>query len=186
MSELMENSVGFEAMMRQAGPRIYTLAVRLCGNVDDGHDLAQETFVKAYEHWADFRGEAERTTWLYRICVNAWKNRVRFERRRSFWKHFSLDSHDADSEMSAREIPSGERSQEDSLQKVQELEALHGALKEMKPPDRAILVLYEMEERSYEEIAGLLDVPIGTVRSRLARSREKLRDLLETKLKRAL
>src|ERR1019366_1479782 len=130
-------------------------------------------FIKAYEHWADFRGDAEVTTWLYRICVNIWKNRVRYERRRAFWKHFSLDAHDEDSEAPVREIPSGERSHEESMEKVQELGALHHALKEMKPQDRAVLVLYEMEERSYEEMADLLDVPIGTVRSRLARSREK-------------
>ena len=63
---------------------------------------------------------------------------------------------------------------------------MHRALKEMKPDDRGILVLYEMEERSYEEIAELLEVPIGTVRSRLARSRAKLRNLLDVELKRSL
>ena len=59
--------------MRANGPKIYTLAVRLTGNVSDGQDLAQETFVKAYEHWDHFRGEADAGTWLYRICVNGWK-----------------------------------------------------------------------------------------------------------------
>ncbi len=172
--------------MRQAGPRIYTLAVRLCGNATDGQDLAQETFIKAYEHWDDFRGTAEAATWFYRICVNCWKNRVRYERRRAFWKHFSLDAHNEDSGALIHEIPSCEPPPAQTLEKAEELRALHQALQEMKPEDRAVLVLYEMEERSYEEMAEMLDVPLGTIRSRLARSREKLRDLLGEKLKRTL
>src|SRR5258708_32998459 len=96
----------FEPMMRANGPRIYTLAARLTGNLTDGQDLAQETFVKAYERWEGFRSESDVSTWLYRICVNCWKNWVRYERRRSFWKHFSLDSRDGTGEDHVREIPS--------------------------------------------------------------------------------
>ena len=171
--------------MRQAGPRIYTLAVRLCGNVADGQDLAQETFIKAYEHWGDFRGSAEASTWFYRICVNCWKNRVRYERRRSFWKHFSLDGSSDDRDGLPQEIASPEPAAGQDLEKSEELKALHAALAKMKPDDRAVLVLFEMEERSYEEMAAMLEVPIGTIRSRLARSREKLRELLATELKTA-
>jgi len=169
--------------MRAQGPKIYTLAARLAGNVSDGQDIAQETFIKAYEHWEKFRGEADVSTWLYRICVNCWKNRVRYEKRRAFWKHFSLDAQDGDSDKPVREIPSGEAPTGQSLEKIQELEALHGALARMKPEDRTVLVLYEMEERSYEEISDVLNVPVGTVRSRLSRSRDKLRELLENTVK---
>ena len=97
-----------------------------------------------------------------------------------------MDARDADSDEPVREIPSGEAPADQSIEKAQELEALHRVLGQMKPDDRAVLILYEMEERSYEEIAGLLDVPVGTVRSRLARSRDKLRELLENELKRPL
>jgi len=182
----MNNLENFEDMMRANGPRIYTLAARLTGNVTDGQDLAQETFVNAYKHWEKFRGEADVATWLYRICVNCWKNRVRYEKRRAFWKHFSLDARDGDSDEPVRELPSGEAPIGQTLEKTQELATLHAALARMKPEDREVLVLYEMEDRSYEEIAQLLEVPIGTVRSRLARSRDKLRELLENELKRTL
>ncbi len=186
MSNLSETNDDFEQMMRANGPKIYTLAARLTGDLTDGQDLAQETFVKAYEHWGDFRRDSEVSTWLYRICVNCWKNRVRYERRRSFWKHFSLDARDGDGTESKREIPSGEAPAGHPLEKAQEMQALHQALGQMKAEDRVILVLYEMEERSYENIAQLLEVPIGTVRSRLSRSRDKLRELLENKLNRSL
>lgn len=164
----------FEQMMRASGPRVYTLAVRLAGNVTDGQDLAQETFVKAYEHWESFRGESEVATWLYRICVNCWKNRMRYERRRAFWKHFSLDGGREDENDPVRDLPSGEPPVSEPLERT-ELEAqVQAALAKLQSQDRAILVLREMEEKSYEEIAELLDVPIGTVRSRLSRAREKL------------
>ena len=176
----------FETMMRANGPKIYTLAVRLAGNLSDGQDLAQETFIKAYASWGRFRGESEVSTWLYRICVNQWKNRVRYEKRRMFWKHFSLDAHPEDGDAPVREMPSGEPGPDQPLERREQLAALHRALSRLKPDDRAILVLYEMEERSYENIAGLLDVPIGTVRSRLARSRDKLREILENELKATL
>lgn len=186
MSDLAETNDDFEQMMRANGPKIYTLTARLTGNLTDGQDLAQETFIKAYEHWWDFRGESEVSTWLYRICINCWKNRVRYERRRSFWKHFSLDAGDGDRDEPKSEIPSGEAPVDQPVEKAQEMQALHQALGQMKAEDRAILVLYEMEERSYEEIGELLGVPIGTVRSRLSRSRDKLRELLENKLNRSL
>jgi len=182
----MKNNADFEAMMRANGPRIYTLAARLTGNLTDGQDLAQETFVNAYKYWDSFKGDSEVSTWLYRICVNAWKNRVRYEKRRAFWKHFSLDARDGDDNESVRELPSPDASAGEVIEKTQEIQALHAVLSRMKPEDRDVLVLYEMEERSYEEIAQLLDVPIGTVRSRLARSRDKLRDMLESEMKRPL
>src|ERR1017187_6080082 len=146
VSELVGNNDDFEAVMRANGPKIYTLAVRLAGNLSDGQDLAQETFVKAYEHWEKFRGEAEVSTWLYRICVNQWKNRVRYEKRRAFWKHFSLGVRNDDEDAPVREIPSGEPGPDEPLERREQLAALHRALSRLKPDDRAILVLYEMEE----------------------------------------
>jgi RNA polymerase sigma-70 factor (ECF subfamily) len=161
-------------MMRANGPQIYTLAVRLTGNLADGQDLAQETFVKAYEYRSSFRGEAEASTWLYRICMNQWKNRVRYERRRAFWKHFSIDARAEENDEPVYEIPAPDPPLDSSLVKQQEQAALQSALAQLKAEDRAILVLREMEDRSYEEIAALLSIRLGTVRSRLARAREKL------------
>jgi len=166
----------FEAVMRANGPKIYTLAIRLTGNVSDGQDLAQETFVKAYEYWGNFRGESEASTWLYRICVNQWKNRVRYERRRAFWKHFSIDAGGDDGEKPARELPAPDAPLDKPLEDHERQAAAQSALSSLKPEDRAILLMREIEDRSYEEIAELLDIPIGTVRSRLARAREKLID----------
>ena len=170
----------FEAMVRENGPRIYTLAVQLSGNVVDGQDLAQETFIKAYEKWDQFRGDAQPISWLYRICLNLWKNRVRYEKRRSFWKHFSLHRgrNNSDDERPPLEIPAAEELPGTEIERAQEQQLIYRALAQMDAEDRGILTFRDVENRSYEEIAALLQIPLGTVRSRLARSREKLRQFV--------
>lgn len=160
--------------MREQGPRIYTLAIRLTASETDGADLAQETFVKAWEHWAEFRGDAEAGTWLYRICVNVWKNRVRYEKRRSFWKHVSLNGTPKDDDDRVLELADGAPPLESGLEKTQEQQQLQKALSSLDPEDRALLVLREVDDLPYEEIAATLRVPLGTVKSRLARVRDKL------------
>src|SRR5690242_12721928 len=80
----------FDALMRQEGARIYALAVRLAGNCADGQDLAADTFVRAFRAFGSFRGDAAFGSWVYRICLNTWKNRLRAQKRRYFWSHFSL------------------------------------------------------------------------------------------------
>jgi len=170
----MDEKQRFEAVMRANGPQIYTLAVRLCGNESDGADVAQETFVKAWKSWSQFRGEAMASTWLYRICVNVWKNRVRYEKRRSFWKHFSLDGLYKEEDSAPREFASPEAPLGASLEQRETQKSIQQAMANLGAEDRAILVMFEIDEKSYEEIAECLDVPVGTVRSRLSRAREKL------------
>lgn len=168
----------FERIMRENGPRIYTLAVRLTGNPADGQDLAQETFVKAYENLSRFRGESSAATWLYRICVNLWKDRVRYEKRRFFWRHFSLEARDGDepspAELAAPDPPAGA-----ALEGTDRQTLVQNALAQLGQEERAILVMRDMDDISYEEIGDILGVPLGTVKSRLARSRERLRQILE-------
>jgi len=169
----------FERLMRQEGPRIFTLAVRLTGNIADGQDLAQETFVRAYKNFAGFRGEAQFGTWIWRICVNLWKNRVVYEKRRSFWKHISLGTPKNDDDGPGLDLPSGEPPLDRPLEINERQRLVADGLAALEPKDRAILVLRDMEDRAYEEIAELLDIPLGTVKSRLARGRGKLREKLK-------
>jgi len=164
--------------MRENGPRIYTLAVRLSGNLADGQDLAQDTFVQAWRHWERFRGDSDVGTWLHRICVNRWKNRVRYEKRRSFWKHFSLNGFFHDDEESPRDVAGDDPPLDQTLDASERQAAVQRALSDLDPHDRSIVVLRDMEDRSYEEMAAILGLPLGTVKSRLARSRERLRQKL--------
>jgi RNA polymerase sigma-70 factor, ECF subfamily len=167
----MTEKAEFEAVMRDNGPRIYTLAVGLTGNLTDGQDLMQETFVKAFKHYPEFRGESQVSTWLYRICVNLWKDRLRAQKRhvRRGWFTFTgLSTSEASGP--ATDEPAIDR----NLERSDEQNTLHVALAHLTPEDRAILLWKEVENRPYEEIGRLLDIPMGTVKSRLARAREKL------------
>ena len=168
----------FDALMRREGPRIYALAVRLTGNVADGQDLAADTFVRAYRAFGSFRGEAAFGTWVYRICLNLWKNQLRARKRRCFWSHFSLGARDDDG-AAPMDPPSPEPTPEKSVDADERRRRIQEALDRLSPEDRSIVLLRETENSPYEDIAVHLGLPLGTVKSRLARARWKLRDLLK-------
>jgi RNA polymerase sigma-70 factor (ECF subfamily) len=167
----------FERLLRENGPFIYSLALRLCRNVSDGEDLAQDTFIKAYEKRDQFRADASVKTWLFRICVNVWKNRVRYERRRFFWRHLSLGFRGRDGEEPEFDVAASDQETDVVLERADTQKLLQNALEKLEAHERAILVLCDVQGQSYEEIAGLLEIPMGTVRSRLARARDRLRQL---------
>ncbi len=179
----MSNQVDFERLMRDNGPMIYTLAVRLTGNPVDGQDLAQETFVKAYERLSQFREDSSFGTWVYRICVNLWKNRVRYEKRRFFWQHVPFFS-SPEEDTPVREIEADEAPLGSEMEGLDEQEMVARALSQLGAQERALVVMRDMDDKSYEEISEFLGVPLGTVKSRLARSRERLRHLLGPVLRR--
>lgn len=152
--------------------RVYTLSLRLTGNPADASDLAQDAMLRGIQGLPGFRGEADPGTWLFRITVNLWKNRVssageRFRRRVGSLEGLSPEE-------GAVDAPSDEPPPDRGLERSEELAALEEALGRLEPEDRAALVLRELEERSYEEIAEILGVPLGTVKSRIHRARAGL------------
>ncbi len=161
---------------------VYNLAFRLLGNEQDAEDLAQDAMIRALKALPRFRGECQVTTWLYRITLNTWKNRVRSEKRRGLWKRvtFGLFSDDPDEETSlAEKLPSGEPALDAGLETEDKASAVQKALMELEPENRAVLVLRDLEGQSYEEIAVQLGLPEGTVKSRLNRGREALKKRLK-------
>ncbi len=143
--------------------RIYRVAYRITGNREDAWDAAQDTFVRAFGALRSFRGGAAFGTWLYRIAVNASLDIVR-RRPRS--------SQGPDPVWTAADDPAAEVVRRDVQRRV------HQAIATLPPDQRTAVVLRELEGLSYEEMAAVLRVPIGTVRSRLARAREALRTRL--------
>lgn len=159
---------------------VYNLALRLTGNRADAEDLAQDALLKALRALPGFRGESLASTWAYRITVNAWKNRVRAEKRRAFWKTVTLGFYgkDQDGEDELRDLPAKEPGLDAGLETDERAAQVQKALLELDEDDRAIVVLRELQERSYEEIGEALGLPQGTVKSRLFRARAKLAALL--------
>jgi RNA polymerase sigma-70 factor (ECF subfamily) len=169
----------FDALMRREGSRIYTLSVRLAGNAADGQDLAAETFVQAFRAFGSFRGESAFGTWVYRICVNRWKNRLRAQKRRFFWSHISIGFRGEEDDAPPLDPPSPEPPLDRPLEDEERRKAVADALERLPPEDRTVVVLRDLDDRPYEEISLSLRIPLGTVKSRLARARAKLQDMLK-------
>ncbi len=158
---------------------VYNLALRLTGNRSDAEDLAQDALLRAVRALPGFRGDSLASTWVYRITVNAWKNRVRSEKRRRFWKTVTLGLVSGDDgEGEVRDVAANDPPLDADLEKRERSAAVQKALLELEEDDRAIVILREIEDKSYEEIGATLDLPQGTVKSRLFRARAKLKTLL--------
>lgn len=164
----------FEEIVNREGKKVYNLACKLCGNREEAKDIAQETFLKTYENFHRFREKSQVFTYLYRIAFNIWKNRLRSRSRRPL---FSFHSNDPDQELYDPPDPAPSPAQ---VLETEEKRALVRSCMEsaLEPNERFIIILRDMEERSYEEIAEVLGCRLGTVKSRLARARETLRQAL--------
>jgi len=164
-----------EELFEKFSPMVYNLALRLCGNRSDAQDIAQDAFLKAVRGLGNLREQSVAGTWLYRITMNVWKNRVRSEKRRSFWKTFSLDWRKDGDDEPALQLRAPDAPADAAIEQRDEKAALEKALSQLDPEDRALLVLREIEGRSYQEIAEITERPLGSVKSGISRAREALR-----------
>lgn len=165
---------------RHAG-EAYNLALRLCGNPADAEDLAQDALIRAVKALPDFKGGSSESTWLYRIVVNTWKNRLRSQRRRGWMSMIPLHFFRNSDEEEELPIASKEAPPDSGLAAQETRGEVWEALNALDEQDRAIIVLKDMEDKSYKEIAEVLDIPEGTVKSRLSRAREAFREAFKGK-----
>lgn len=155
----------FSELVARYQNRIYRFLVRLTRSPDDALELTQETFLNAYQALAHWRPEARFTTWLFRIARNQAIDWLRRTKRVEFVAlEEGQDLHVADSGPTP----------EAALESTQRLQGLEWALARLPAEHREILLLREIEELSYEDIAEVLDIGMGTVKSRLARARARL------------
>jgi len=162
----------FDALVARSYPLVFNTAYRILGDHDLAADATQTTFVRAYRSLQSFRGSSSFTTWLYRIVSNVCLDIMR--RRKRHDQSLTLDS-DEDPH-SEREIPD-ERDHPERLMIEGELQrAVHQAMQKLRPDHRVVLTLYDLAGFSYEDIATMLQLPLGTVKSRLNRARLALRD----------
>jgi RNA polymerase sigma-70 factor (ECF subfamily) len=165
----------FEDLVRRYENKVFAVAFRLSGNRQEGEDLAQETFIKAWKAMPNFRGEASLGTWLVTIVTNLWRDRMR--------KHtLSVDSLDEPVQYESGEMYSQIADQGPGPEVLYESKELKDQLarfiQELKPEFRAVLVLRDIQGYSYEEIAAMTASSLGTVKSRINRARKYLRDRL--------
>jgi RNA polymerase sigma-70 factor (ECF subfamily) len=145
----------------------------MLGNREEAEDTAQETFLNLHRHGHRFRGDALFSTFVYRVAANAALNRRRSLGRRRAHEEGLVRLQEAGSE-----LPSAPPDPEKALSEAEDRSQVQAALLELKPLLRLPLVLYDLEGLPYPEIAQLLDLPEGTVKSRIHRAREVLREVL--------
>jgi RNA polymerase sigma-70 factor (ECF subfamily) len=170
----------FEAVARQHAPALFRVAMRLTGRREDAEDLVQETLVRALPKLRGFEGRARLSTYLFRALGNLWKNRLRSKQRSRLVAWFGGGSGDEEDAAPALDPPDPQPLAVDRLEMEDRAADVRRAVSQLEPDRRMTLLLREVEEMSYEEIAEITRVPVGTVRSRLARAREDLRRLLGT------
>jgi len=171
------DSAAFEEIVRAHQDRIYNLCRYLLRNEADAQDAAQDVFLKAFKGLKAFRPEASLYTWLYRIAVNTCIDR---QRKPFFRSLFSEGDRGRGADAGFLEPQSSEPSPERLVESRQISRQIQRALLQLSPKLRAAIVLKEIEGLSYEEIGGVLEVSLGTVKSRISRAREELQRILET------
>ena len=154
--------------------RIYTAVLRFCGDAEDARDIVQRAFLNAWRRLESFKGDAAFSTWMYRIAFN---ESVSFRREGGRRRLAPLTE-------SAPE-PADDRRPGDRLDSAEARGQVQQALSLLDPDERKIIILKELDGRSYDEISEIMEIPKGTVRSRLFRAREVLRDKLRIILKKA-
>ncbi len=161
----------FEPLVQAYEKTVYNLALRTLGNVQDAEDVTQEAFLKAYRSLDSFRGDSKFSVWLYRIVSNLCLDLLRSRQRKPAQ---SLTVEDDDGEIGELEISDEHFSPEKLLDRKLTRESVQRGLASLPDDARQILLLRELKGLSYEEIADVLDLEPGTVKSRIFRARKKL------------
>ncbi|WP_437598703.1 sigma-70 family RNA polymerase sigma factor [Sorangium sp. So ce590] len=161
--------------------RVFALVYRMLGRRDEAEDLSQEVFVQVFKAIDQFRGESKLSTWIYRIAVNLCKNRTKYLSRRHADAQDDVDAMAERVPLSAAKgVSVGDVSRPDELVEGMQLEAVvKHAIGQLDPEFREALILRDVEDMSYEEIASVTGLPDGTVKSRIHRARGQLRALVE-------
>ncbi len=158
----------FELLLDLYETRVYRLALRFTNSVPDAEDVTQEIFVAVYRGLAGFKGASALGTWIYRVAMN---HCLEFRRRRKL-DSIPLEEEIALTSSDWRDDPYQSANRNELSDRVE------AALKCLSPLHRDVIVLHELQGMTYQEVAATLDVPVGTVKSRLSNAFRRLRDLL--------
>jgi RNA polymerase sigma-70 factor, ECF subfamily len=158
--------------MATYGRQTYNYAYRLTGNEPDARDLTQDAFIRVFRAWRSFQPGTSFLSWIYRIVTNLHRDELR-KRRGVFLQELPDDN-------MPHELPK-DAAQHSPIEQLHERElssAVQSALRQLTPDQRAVVLLADIEDRSYQEIADIMACSIGTVRSRLHRARLQLRKMI--------
>lgn len=173
----------FTTLMRRSHRKVFNLAYRLAGNRSDAEDLTQEAFYRAYRSFGEYQGDRPFENWIFRIVTRLHLDLVRTRKRR-----ISAVSYDAPLRADGLDEPIDPQTSdaapnpEETLMRSTVSEDLSAALNALKPEQRMLVLMADVEEIPYDEIAQIAQVPVGTVRSRLHRAHRRLRSNIELRM----
>ena len=166
----------FEQLLLAHQKSVYNLCLRMAGNPDDALDLSQEAFIRAWRALGQYQFDAAFSTWLFRLTSNVC---IDFLRRQKRQQHMSLTVTDDDEPGEEFTVPDPAPGPEEQAVHNERRQAVARAMAALPEDYRAVMQLRAVEEFSYEQIAEILDIKVGTVKSRLARARTQLRKILK-------
>jgi RNA polymerase sigma-70 factor (ECF subfamily) len=167
--------LAFEEIVHRYKNKLHSYVARMVDNAEDAEDLTQDVFVKAFVSLGSFRGEASLQTWLYRIATNLCIDRARRRKRRGM-DMVSIDEplHDDEDEDIGRDIPDADADPYLEVERKELQQQVRVALRRLSEKLRTVIVLFDVQGLSYEEIAQVVGCPVGTVKSRLFNARVEL------------
>lgn len=166
------DAAAFNRLMEQHERRMYAVALRMCGNREDAQDCLQEAMLRVYRAIGGFKGQSSFSTWVYRITMNTCLDELRRKKNRQ--------STSLDSLLDMGWSPSDDTNAPEKQAIRSELRRnLNRAIQELPEEMRSAVVLRDIQGFSYEEIAHMLEINVGTIKSRISRGREKLREKMK-------
>jgi RNA polymerase sigma-70 factor (ECF subfamily) len=174
------DQAAFNEMVSRYWDRIYSMVHQLLRNQQDAEEVTQDAFIRAHRGLANFRGDSAFSTWLYQIATNLARNRYWYWWRRKRDKSVSIDAPiGQENDLTLSDVIPAEVESPDDITVTQEfVERIGKGMDRLSSKHREILVLRNVKNMSYEEIAAILGISVGTVKSRIARARESLRSKL--------
>jgi RNA polymerase sigma-70 factor (ECF subfamily) len=170
----------FEVLVKNHQKRMLNIAYRMVGDYEEACDIVQDAFISAYRNIKSFKGKAKFSTWLHTIVMNLSKNRLKQLKTQLLREKFSIDDPVLTNDGQIRgELASGEPSALESLERRNIQQKVQECINSLDEDFREVLILRDIQGFSYDEINDLLKIPEGTVKSRLFRAREAMKDCLK-------
>lgn len=167
----------FEKLIGQYQVYVYNIAYRTLGHEEDAKDAAQDALIKVFKNISQYTGDAQFSTWLYRIVVNTCKDCLR---KKSSLKETTFEGTNAEGEGTLWELPASDMLHpEKQLERKEIQQKIHSALDQLPEANKTVVILRDIHGLSYEDISHIEDCSVGTVKSRINRGRKYLRELLQ-------
>lgn len=170
----------FEEIVRRYQRKVYNLAYRMLGHREEAKDVSQEVFISIFESIKNLKDDAKLEPWLTQIALNHCRNRFKYLMRRRYFRTEPFEEpRETEDGAVGKGIPSPSDDPEALLEKKMIQQVIHRGLLQLREDQRELIVLRDLQEHSYETLAEILGLPLGTIKSKLHRARMDLKAILE-------